>query len=208
MAIGKENALKAVLEAAIAYENNLANRYLLFVFQKKLHKIDSYETLFRRSNFLHLTGLKVTSEDINASVFYQRCIHKRLSINDFELSSDGTTELKLDVLPSLMCKNLSANMIGKHDSYKVKLYTEKLAGNVRGCMGFVLDSKEKYNVPNTILRQDIRDLVFRPNRIILTYRKRIDENAYSEIVYAAKNYDWSSLVLPAHLSHLPLPDPN
>lgn len=208
MSLRKEDALKIVLEAAGSYENNLANKNLLFISQDKHRRIDSYEVTFHRNNFLHLTGLKVTDESITAPVFYQRCIDKRLSLDDFELSPDGTTELKLDVLPRLVCKNLSANMIGKHDTYKIKLYTERLAGNIHGCMGFVLDSKEKYNVPNTVLKQDIRNLVSRPNRIILTYRKSISEETYGEIVYAAHKYDWNSLVLPSNLSHLPLPDRN
>lgn len=53
-----------------------------------------------------------------------------METDDFELSSDGTTQLKLQVLPSLIKSNLSANMIGNPDENRPKLYTEKLIGNI------------------------------------------------------------------------------
>ena len=38
------------------------------------------------------------------------------------------------------------------------MFTEKAAGNVCGCIGFVQDKNTKLNVPNTLLKKDIRDV--------------------------------------------------
>ena len=38
------------------------------------------------------------------------------------------------------------------------LVAEKLAGGVKGCMGFVLDEETGYYTPNTVLNFDIRTL--------------------------------------------------
>jgi len=38
------------------------------------------------------------------------------------------------------------------------LFTEKVAGNVRGCIGFIQDRHTRLNVPNTLLKKDIRDI--------------------------------------------------
>lgn len=62
-------------------------------------------------------------------------------------------------------------------------------------------------VPNTVLQEDIRKRVNRPDRITLTYRKRRREARYSEIVYSAKKIDWSRINLPKDYEYLPLPDP-
>ena len=47
--------------------------------------------------------------------------------------------MKLDVLPTVISKNLQAKMIGNYDSIKPRLYTEKVAGSTNACIGFVLD---------------------------------------------------------------------
>ena len=60
-------------------------------------------------------------------------------------------------------------------------------------------------VPNTVLKGDIRNLVYVPDRIIVTYRKTPKEEKYSEIVYAAKKLDWSTIKLPGDYTYLPLP---
>lgn len=134
------------METAKCYEKNLRNKNLLFLYEDKHHNINSYEVVFEGSNFLHLTGLLVDKSTLPAQVFYQRCLAKRLSISDFEIAPDGTTELKLDVLPQLVSNNLSARMIGDFFSNRVRLYTERIAGSVHACMGFVADAhgQKKY----------------------------------------------------------------
>ena len=69
-----------------------------------------------------MTGFKT---NINANQFFDLCVNRRLKENDFEFADDGTTQLKMQVLPKLVNKNLSAKMIGDYNNFYPKLYTEK-----------------------------------------------------------------------------------
>ena len=96
-------------------------------------------------------------------------------------------------------------MVGYYNGQQPRLYTEQLVGNVQGCIGFVKDKDNGRYVPNTLLEGDIRQKVARPDRILITYRKRSDEEKYSEIVYVAKNVEWEKISFPKEFSYLPLP---
>lgn len=200
----KEQALQIIIECAQKYKENLLNRCLMFVCTDKHKKIHLLEVSFDASNFLHLTGVKV--KNIPPIDFYTRCISSRLSINDFEMSEDSTTDLKLAVLPSLMTPNLSANAIGDYNGNRAKLYTEKLAGNIKACMGFVTTKPSERYVPNTVLNLDIRDFINVPLRIIATYRKNKKDITYNELVYKAKNVEWKKITYPEEISHIIKPE--
>ena len=176
----KKRATSIIIQAANLYHNNLEDKKVLFVYSvpadinkqisdgcKKICGMSFYETAFHRSNFLHLTGVKVNSESIDSSInFYQKCIDGRLSDNDYELSKDGSTEQKLSVLADMMRIRNTAAMIGEFTDYGPRLYTEKVAGNVFACIGFVKDKYTGYNVPNTLLKKDIRDVSSKPQNKI------------------------------------------
>lgn len=53
-------------------------------------------------------------------------------------------------------------MIGDFTGKGPKLYTEKVAGGICGCIGFVKDRNTRLNVPNTLLKKDIRDVTASP----------------------------------------------
>lgn len=160
----KKEAISIVVECAERYRDHLAGRNLLFICQDKHKRISTIEFSFDASNFLHLTGLKVreakhisgrgknSDDSVSAKDFYERCLAHRLSPNDFEFAEDGTTRLKLDILPKLMTRNLSATMIGDYKSRNPKLVTSKLAGGTVACMGFVPTGPANKYVPNTVLR--------------------------------------------------------
>ena len=168
----KETAISIICNCAKKYKEELAGRCLLFVCMDKHKKISYMEVSFYASNFLHLTGVKLVKQDMSALDFFEHCISHKLSKSMFEFAEDGTTQLKLEILPLLMCKNLSANAIGDFFSYNPKLYTEKLAGSQKACMGFVKGKEtSEYHVPNTVLHTDIRNHITKPLRIIETYRK-------------------------------------
>lgn len=188
----KAEALDIVFNCVQLYKNNLVNKKFLFIsFDKQNYNY--IEVLFQKSNYLHLTGLELKNK-ISASSFYDRCIRKRLSINDFEFKENGTAELKLSVLSQLMNINKVAKMIGNYNNSKPKLYTEKLTGNVHACMGLVKDGECYY--PNTGLRQDTRDLIKDQGRIIAIFYKTFSEKIYSNSTYIAKGIDLKSVKLP------------
>ena len=141
----KEQAIKIITDSAENYRDELANNTLLFICTDKHRRVKYYEFSFYKWNFKHLTGVKtkiqegVNTERISAVNFYNKCLSHKLSPDDFEFSNDGTTHLKLDIISSVLCKNLSAKMIGTLGPGKPYLQTDKIAGGTKACIGFVID---------------------------------------------------------------------
>ena len=202
MAISKKEALSILFSAAESYRRNLIDQSLLFLCLDKHKHVYSLEVTFDASNFKHLTGVQTK---LSAQHFYEMCLDRRLSTDDFGFAEDGTTVWKMEVLPRLISKNLSANMIGEFNGSMPVLFTERLAGSTSACMGFVRSDENGRYVPNTILKGDVRTLVYRADRIILTYRKKRTDTRYNEIVYAAKKIEWDKTILPDDIQYLPLP---
>lgn len=195
----KKEALRIIFQCADLYQENLCDRMLLIISaNNSMNKTFATEILFERTNFMHLTGVKFEDgKYISPDTFYTLCLSRRLSIDDFELAKDGTTEQKLLVLPTLVgTSNLAANMIGDYYDRRPALITDKLAGNIRGCIGIVYDSKRKNYAPNTVLNLDMRLSIQNKQRIIATYRKHKTEEQYVELVYKAKKIDWSKIKFP------------
>lgn len=211
----KKEAISIVVSCAEAYRNELEGRSILLLCTDKHKNLIDVEFTFAAENYLHLTGLKVKGrypntegaeptegvEELTAKDFYRRCLAHKLSANDFEMAEDGTTDMKLDVLPSLICKNLSASMVGDFNGQKPKLVTDKLAGGVKACIGFVKDGSGVF-VPNTVLKEDIRFLINGALRVVAVLRKRTNEQAYEEITYVAKKVDWERISPPEYLKAL------
>ena len=179
----KKEALSIVFSCAPLYKENLVDRSLLFITTDKHKNVHCLEVTFDIGNFLHMTGFKLRKPGINARHFFNLCYDKRLTEADFEFSTDGTTEMKMRVLPSLMKKNLSAKMLGDYNMSQPKLYTDKIAGSLSACMGFVRDGGEGRFVPNTVLEGDIRTKVKAADRIIATYRKSRSEEQYLSLIH-------------------------
>lgn len=199
----KEEALKILFECAALYKENLVNRNLLFVCSNAALKVSVIEVVFTSGNFLHMTGIKFkSSKSMKPNEFYNKCIDKRLSVNDFEFSKDGTTELKLLILPFLVKSNISATMAGDYYSSRPYLYTEKLVGGIRGGIGFIYDKRKGYYVPNTVINDDIRKITQDRLRVIGTYRKQNHDEKYSECVYKAKNVNWEKITVPPEYDYL------
>lgn len=211
----KEQAIQIITDCAKKYKDELLDKTLLFICIDKHKNIFCYEFSFYIWNFMHLTGVKTKlynsdirehtnekTQTISAVEFYNKCLSHKLSPSDFEFSDDGTTHMKLDVLPSVLCKNLAANMVGAYNSSKPKLYTEKIAGGIKACMGFVIDNIQGKYVPNTILKEDIRKNVFDYLRVLAVCRKNINDQTYEEVTYKAKKINWDDIKYPNEFSYL------
>lgn len=189
----KEEALRIILDCSHVYNINLENQNYLFVC-KHCNNFDSFECVFYPRNFLHLTGAKLNNS-LSSVDFYTKCLHHQLSQEDFELACDGTTELKLFVLPQLVQIHKTAKMIGDFTVGKISLQTDKLVGNVRASLGFVKENN--YYIPNTALKLDIRDITISPQkRIIAIFSKNITDSKYTKVRYLSKEYDFLNFELP------------
>lgn len=200
--MNKSEARKILFECAELYRDNLIDKNILFLYADKHKRISTLETQFLTTGFLHLTGVKFGERRMAAGSFFDKCMNKRLEIDEFELASDGTTEMKLRILPVLFRKNLSANMVGDFSARTPVLVTEKLAGGVKGCMGFVYDQESGYYAPNTILNLDIRTYITNQQRIVATFRKTKKAATYTEMVYLAKKINMNELRFPEKYLYL------
>ena len=88
----------------------------------------------------------------------------------------------------LIKKNVT--MIGEFTDRGPKLYTKKAAGNVCGCIGFVKDKNTKLNVPNTLLKKDIRDVTAQPTyKVFAVISKHYTDDKYSNFEKIDKSLD-------------------
>lgn len=60
----------------------------------------------------------------------------------------------------------------------------KAAGNVCGCIGFVKDKNTRLNVPNTLLKKNIRDVIAQPAyKVFAVISKHYTDEKYSVFSY-------------------------
>jgi hypothetical protein len=200
----KRHAIQIMTKAAEIYRDNLEDQKVLFLYgtpsevkkqlqteEKILLSIQGYEVAFHRYNFLHLTGVRLNKNSTASAIhFYQKCLDKRLKEDDFSLAKDGSTGQKLDILESMMLIKKNVTMIGEFTDKGPKLFAEKAAGNVCGCIGFVQDRNTKLNVPNTLLKKDIRDVTAQPTyKVFAVISKYYTDDKYSHIAKIDKSID-------------------
>lgn len=178
----KKEILKIIENCAIKYKNNLSNKNLLFIYYNK-SKVEYIETKFLPSNFLHLTGIKYQRKsNSNAINFYKDILDKKASLKNLQIKNEGIVKLKLNVLNMILDINYSAKMIGEYNSnFKNLLITEKIVGTNIYSMGLI--KVGEYYIPNTTLKEDIRNITNGTNRIIAIFTKKIKEKQYSNLTY-------------------------
>lgn len=100
--------------------------------------------------------------------------------------------LKLSVLNNLLDINKTARIIGNYSSCNIYLYSEKMVGNVIGCLGFIKTGR--YYICNTALKVDIRKVTTNNKKIVCILSKQINENKYKEISYISKKFKIENIV--------------
>lgn len=212
----KRRAIHIITKAAKLYRDNLEDQKILFLFAqpseikkeliegKVLSSIKGYEVAFHRYNFMHMTGVKLNkTETVSAIHFYEKCLDQRLTEHDFFLAKDGSTGQKLDILEHMMRIKKNVTMIGEFADRGPKLFTEKVAGNVCGCIGFVKDRNTGLNVPNTLLKKDIRDVTAKPYyKVFVVASKHYTEEKYLVFNKIDKSIDMSCCYFPEEIEKL------
>ena len=196
----KLEALRRTIECAKKYNDNLVNRSLLIISRNtKTDQNKFTELYFYDRNFLHLTGVDT---DISASDFYSRCLNNNISLSDFELDSYGHSTLKLDILPSILNKNLSAKIMGNFKDGRPMLKSKKIVGNVTACLGFDYDGSTNTLVPRTALKSDIRNEIDGQEQVVAVFRRHIDDSIYTECTDKAKKADATKIEFLPEYSYL------
>lgn len=183
----KKTAVSILVDCAKKYDENYANKNNLIIY-KKHDDILYIETLFLPRHFLHLAGV---SSCLRASYFYNKCLYHKLLFNDFDLKKDGTSALKLSILCQMMKISNFSRMIGGYNRSQINLCTDKIVGNLSISLGFVKENK--YYVPNTLLREDIRKLVDTPHKIMAVFTKNVSDDLYSQEEYKCNDLDFSAI---------------
>ncbi len=190
--------------AAAMYHVNLEDQKVIFLYgvpaevRKQLHagkgkilSIKGYEVAFHRYNFLHLTGVRLNRSGVASAIhFFEKCLDNRLMPEDFSFAKDGSTSQKLDILENMIGIKRNVTMIGDFTDRGPKLFAEKAAGNVCGCIGFVKDRNTRLNVPNTLLKKDIRDVTAAPvQKVYVVLSKNYMSERYSVLEKVDKGID-------------------
>lgn len=205
----KETAIAMICAAAQAYRESFIDRRLLFIgYKASSRKAATLEVVFHAANFLHLTGvLWLPNSDGSAKEFFNRCINHKINAKEITFAYGGITELKICALQSLLnSQHLNANMMGSFNGVGVSLCTENLVGSENACMGFVRDQRQNYYSPNTVLAGDVRQWIRDSYRVVAVYRTERNCPFFSELVYTAKNVDWSRVIYPPKYIALPKPE--
>lgn len=195
----QERILRLLSKCQNDYENNLKDKKIMFIFEDKNKRIEEIETFFPINCLYHLTGIKVQRKDnqqiLNSYSFYRSLQKGTLNTLQYDfIKKDSTTDLKLSVLPQLMRIDKMAKIIGDFSGYNLVLQTEKIAGNINACMGFVFNNKLNVYMPNTALNLDIRNITNNRKRIVAILKKDVTDNLYKNLVYLSKEYDVKSIL--------------
>lgn len=196
--MNKLKFLEIILNAAKQYNANLNNHNLMIIMQEKNKSISYFEIKFESVNFMHLTGV---NSNLKANEFFQSCINNKLSTELFNIKSQ-TTPLKLQVLNDATMIDKTAKMCGEYNNNNngYNLYTERLVGNISLCVGLIKDKQSEFYVPNTVLKEDIRNKTFHPvSKILCTLKKKTYEEKYNEICFIGKGVDCLNLNLNAEI---------
>lgn len=186
-----ENIVKIVVEMAQKYQKRLENTNILFVYLDRLdQKIKYIETRFLSRNFLHLTGLSFLGKYSN--YFYKLCLNNKLKSKDINIKNQKITEMKLEILNNVVSFDKRAKILGNFNNSKLKLNTEVVIGNIDWCLGFI--NANEYYVPNTLFKEDIRDVVTNSNRIICIMSKKIKDKKYVKIDYLVKDFKIQDII--------------
>ena len=190
MLIDKKEIVKELYRCAKQYNENLANKRIIIVFENEDKSIGKEEIFFPKSAFYHLTGITAKDKNVkeyNATKFYNDLINGAISSKRLH-TKDNTSNMKLDVLYQLMYLDKNAQMIGNYSSTKIYLRTQKVLGGINSCMGFIKNNNYKYYIPNTILKEDIRNVTTNRKKIVAIFKREMYEKYYKNITYLKKNY--------------------
>ena len=193
----KKQAIAIITKCARQYQQYLESNQVVFVYRDQNNHSNYTAVRFHSHNFLHFTGV-YPRQGMNANDFYRSALNNRLSEYDFSFKNNHTTELKLNVLSTIMNIDTKARMIGNYIGPHLELYTEKVTGTTTACLGLI-QGKDCY-LPNSVLSEDIRSIVPKPpGKIYAIFKKPIHSSLYTQLTYKSKNITITKKCLPKEL---------
>lgn len=130
--------------------------------------------------------------------FYRKCIENKLGLDEFQFKQDGTTQLKLVALPTLMDITKITKITGDYNNVRPYLFVDKVMGGVNFCLG--LSKEDNVYVPSSALLEDIKKLTDTPSQVLAILEKDRDEERYSVIKYVTKGLNIHKINLPQEIT--------
>lgn len=153
------------------------------------------EMLFEKFNFEHLTGVvsKLKAKDAK-KLFFDKAVLGNLSANDFDLTINGTVEIKAAVIEQAVMLAHTAKRIGDYNNLRPKLEADSLTGTSKWCIAF-RDTGSRYLRPCSLLNDDIKNNTSNSQPILAVFRRKrsTSDGRYSEITCVGKDIDMPRL---------------
>lgn len=198
-----EEARKIVMDCAKQYEKNLLNKNFIIIYRDRLsNQIKDLEVFFGKENYQHLTGIELIDEDGNirehvSKLFFEKCIKNTLSKEEFQMKKDGTTNLKLQALPTIMEIHKVTKIAGDFDYSRPFLVADKVVGNINFCLG--LKCINEFFVPVSALMENIKSITTNQSQVLAILSKETADLIYSNIRHVTKGLNLNNLVIPENI---------
>lgn len=189
MKYDKKKAVKIIVHAAENYKEYLQDKVFLIIYiENGISKTVQVE--FRDSHFLHLTGVYTK---LSAKRFYEKCINRKLSVDEFELDKGGKTQQKLMVLPFLHELLYNNCMIGNFINTGIYIRADYFVGNTKAILSVGFRYGKNVDFPVTLYKEDIRKLTQPTNKVLAIFRRNFDQANYTECTYFSKGQEIDKL---------------
>lgn len=157
------------------------------------------EVEFRDNHFLHLTGV---STKLSAKRFYEKCINRKLSQEDFELDKSGKTQQKLMVLPFLHELLYHNCMIGNFINSGICIKADYFVGNTKAILSVGFRYGKKVDFPVTLYKEDVRKLSQPTNKVLAIFARVYNEKHYTKCTYLSKGQEIDKMPIPEEIKAL------
>ena len=198
MKYDKKKAIDVIINAAENYRKYLQDKVFLIVYLENT-ATKTVEVEFRDNHFLHLTGV---STKLSAKRFYEKCINRKLSQEDFELDKSGKTQQKLLVLPFLHELLYHNCMIGNFINSGICIRADYFVGNTKAVLSVGFRYGKKVDFPVTLYKEDVRKLSQPTNKVLAILARDYSEMHYRKCTYLSKGQEIDKLPISEEIKAL------
>ena len=182
----KEQAVKIITQCANEYETELRNKRFVLAYEDN-NKLQYKIVGFKAGNFLHLTGVDAKT---SATRFYEKCLDRKLSKNDFEFDKHNQCHLKLTVLPMLSKMFYNHSLRGDFARSGLWIEVDYFIGTTNRLLSLGFREGNGADYPVSLYQQDVKQLVITPQKVLGVWRLSDEETLNT---YIAKDYNADEL---------------
>lgn len=193
----KEKLLKSIKNAKDIFDKTLLDKEFLYVYKNKITSdIECFVMKCSKNNFLHLTGVETK---LNGKIFYSALEENKLSLENIDYKSNGTTRLKLEIFPRLpLLFNSAIQVCFQDDFFTLKLKVDIMINKPKIdqkdiILGLKKDKKYNFYVPASILKKEPREIGENFSQVLCVLEKNKNEKNYNKINYIAKGVEFKEL---------------